>query len=158
MTYLTQLLFGLSGRISRKSWWLGFVIVLPFEVAEVVVSAPQEFGFDVQPFTVPVWIDVPAQLITVYCNTALTVKRFNDRDWPYWLGFIFLVLGAIQISAEQLGYFSENSENMGTAELAFGIVCLLYFLFAFVDNAFVRGTSGPNRYGPDPLKVKEPSP
>ena len=26
-----------------------------------------------------------------------------------------------------------------------------YFVFAFIDNGFVRGTDGPNRYGPDPL-------
>ena len=32
-------------------------------------------------------------------------------------------------------------------------VCAAYLIFAFVDNGFIRGTDGPNRYGPDPLAV-----
>jgi uncharacterized membrane protein YhaH (DUF805 family) len=34
-------------------------------------------------------------------------------------------------------------------------ICAAYLLFAFVDNGFVRGTDGPNRYGADPLALKE---
>ena len=29
-----------------------------------------------------------------------------------------------------------------------------YLVFAFIDNGFIRGTDGPNRYGADPLAVR----
>jgi uncharacterized membrane protein YhaH (DUF805 family) len=31
------------------------------------------------------------------------------------------------------------------------LALFVYFVFALIDNGFVRGTDGPNRYGPDPL-------
>ena len=35
--------------------------------------------------------------------------------------------------------------------MAFWVSLAAILLFAFVDNGFIRGTRGPNRYGPDPL-------
>ena len=38
----------------------------------------------------------------------------------------------------------------GVGAVAFWLSAAV-LLFAFVDNGFIRGTAGPNRYGPDPL-------
>ena len=43
-----------------------------------------------------------------------------------------------------------DPEAGGVGAVAFW-VSLAAIVAAFVDNGFMRGTRGPNRYGPDPL-------
>ena len=41
----------------------------------------------------PSWPDTLWQLAWLVPGTAITVKRFNDRDWPWWLGYAFGAVG-----------------------------------------------------------------
>jgi uncharacterized membrane protein YhaH (DUF805 family) len=87
--------------------------------------------------------------------TAITVKRFNDTDRPAWLGFLFLPLGVSLYLGPHLKEWAGPLEPATLLPLL--LLLLAYFLFAFIDNGFVRGTEGPNRYGPDPL-ARSPQP
>jgi len=155
MPNLTFLFFGFNGRISRKSGWLGFIIVGVASAVGTLLIDPSVFDLDRAPPRTPNRPDTIWQLALVIPAMALMVKRFNDRDWPYWLGFVFGALGAML----RLGHhfdlflpgFSSRPENVVLA------IVSLAFLFAFVDNGFLPGTKGPNRYGPDPLEGSEPA-
>ena len=44
---------------------------------------------------------------------------------------------------------------MDRASTALFMVCSCFaYMFALIDNGFLRGSAGPNRYGPDPLAAR----
>ena len=83
--------------------------------------------------------------------TAITVKRFNDRDWPNWFGYGVGLLGLALILAEQDGFLVDPDAATAGDWVIFWVAVVI-LLSAFIDNGFMRGTPGPNRYGPDPLE------
>lgn len=142
-----DLLFSFSGRIGRKSWWTGLGIGLLAAFAGSVAIDPGVWTAD------PPRAPSPAlalwDLAWVIPMTAITVKRFNDRDRPNWLGYATGMLGIWLILAEQHGFMVEP-ELAGWLETSVFAVIVTLMLLAFIDNAFIKGTPGPNRYGPEP--------
>ena len=148
-TYLLNLFFGFSGRIGRKRWWLGTLAIAIGSIAGTLLIDPGVLDFQRPDPRIPNWSDTIWQLALVIPATALMVKRFNDRNRPHWLGYAFGIFGALLTAGPHFGLF--DPERPGTIETAVTIIFALAFLFAFIDNGFLRGSSGPNRYGPDPL-------
>jgi uncharacterized membrane protein YhaH (DUF805 family) len=137
------------GRISRKQWWIGFLIIL-------LVSFPIEFYLDPtlfsdtpSPLTTPTWLETLWSAVSLIPATAITVKRFNDRDWPWWAGYAVSAAWLVTFISPYFGVFIDPDAGTANA-VAFWIVIAMGFV-AMVDNAFLRGTHGPNRYGDDPL-------
>ena len=133
------LLTSFRGRISRKSWWIGTVFLINLSVVGVIFWSRG-----------PIWVHTIWQLLLVFPTTAITVKRFNDRDWPNWLGYGVGLTAALLTIGQHFGFFTFGPD-MSTTEGIVGLVLYLPLLFALIDNGFLRGTKGPNRYGPDPL-------
>ncbi len=149
MPNLMHLFFDYDGRISRKSWWIGSIILGLASVVGTRLIDPTVFDLARPPPRTPNWPDTLWQLAIVIPGTALMVKRFNDRGWHYWLGFVFGALGAMLTLGRHFDLFVPGFSS--APENAVMVVVCLAFLFAFIDNGFLRGTRGPNRYGPDPL-------
>ena len=147
MTSIVQLLTTFTGRIDRKQWWIGFVIVVLASLGGTVLLNPESLTAEGVP---PVnWVDTIWQLALLVPGTAITVKRFNDRDWPWWLGYALAAYSALIYLLPHAGFaIDPNADWTGT---------ILFWIFfaaliaAFIDNGFLRGTRGPNRYGPDPI-------
>jgi uncharacterized membrane protein YhaH (DUF805 family) len=100
----------------------------------------------------PSWPDTLWQIALLWPMTAMTVKRFNDTDRPWWIGFLFAPLG---VALYLWPHLREMAGGMDPTALLTIILPLgAYFLFALIDNGFNRGTAGPNRFGPDPLAGK----
>ena len=83
MNAIIQLLTTFTGRISRREWWIGFVIVLIGSIAGTLLFNPEMLTSEV--VVPPQWPDTIWQLAWLVPATAITVKRFNDRNWPWWL-------------------------------------------------------------------------
>jgi uncharacterized membrane protein YhaH (DUF805 family) len=150
MTPLT-LFTSFQGRIGRAQFWLGVVMLLFVTVGGVLTLAPEVLETPVdQPMPAPGLAEILFNLIVVLAGTALSVKRFNDRDRPYWWGFALGALGAAFTVAPLFGWFVDPA-FFTTAETALFGLFIAISLFALVDNGFLKGTPGPNRYGPDPL-------
>jgi uncharacterized membrane protein YhaH (DUF805 family) len=149
MADLKELFFGFSGRISRKWWWLGTLTIAMGSIAGTLLIDPGVLDFQRPGPRIPNWSDTIWQLALVIPGTALMVKRFNDRDRPYWLGYAFGIAGALLTAGPHFGFF--YTQRPSTVGAAITIVFALAFLFAFIDNGFLRGNKGPNRHGPDPL-------
>jgi uncharacterized membrane protein YhaH (DUF805 family) len=147
MANLIDLLTSFHSRISRKQWWIGFVIVFFGNLLGGLWLNPEFFTSEELP--PPSWPDTIWQLAWLVPATAITVKCFNDRDWPSWFGYVFAAIGVLFYLAPhfRLAIYS--------AAIAIRIIVVsisaAFLLFAFVDNGFIRGMAGPNRYGPDPL-------
>lgn len=110
---LTQLLFTFEGRIGRKAWWFGFVVLLAAGLAASLVDWAlfrSEDGL----------ASIVVGLASFLAGIALSVKRWHDRDksgWWYLILFVPVIGG----------------------------------IWMIVENGFLSGTAGPNRFGPDPL-------
>lgn len=146
-----KLLFSFEGRISRSRWWLGFVALMIVTVSVMLALNPGILTAPVdQPLPPPSLLELLFGMASVIPATALTVKRFNDRDHPNWWGYALGGLAAIFTAAPSFGYLHDPL-FYSKAEMAITAVFLLIALVVFIDNGFLKGTSGPNRYGPDPL-------
>jgi uncharacterized membrane protein YhaH (DUF805 family) len=147
MTGIVELLTTFHGRIGRRQWWIGFAITLAGSLFGTLLFNPELFTAS-EPLP-PRWPDTIWQLAWLVPGTAITVKRFNDRDWPWWLGYALAALGAFVYIAPHFGLLIDP-EAAAAGALVFWIF-LAAILAAFIDNGFLRGSQGPNRYGPDPL-------
>jgi uncharacterized membrane protein YhaH (DUF805 family) len=74
---------------------------------------------------------------------ALSTKRLHDLNWPVWLVAIPLLLGLF--APALLGFVSDLWSRLSFAG-SFTLVLLL-----ISPLSWLRGTEGPNRFGPDPL-------
>jgi uncharacterized membrane protein YhaH (DUF805 family) len=121
MNALVKLLTTFAGRIPRRQWWTGFIITVVGSIAGTLLFNPDMLVSDEA--VPPQWPDTLWQLACLVPATAITVKHFGLLIDP---------------------------EAGGVGAAAFWLL-LVVILAVTIDNGFLRGTRGPNRYGPDPL-------
>lgn len=133
--------FGFSGRANRAKFWLIPLVPLAAIVLLVMLSIP---GSD-SPFTGFGGLLLPVvMLIAMWVGIAVTVRRLHDRNKSgHWA---WLYLGAPAI-LNGLDAATGNPGNVTVVTLI-GFAITLWYL---VDCGFIKGTQGPNKYGPDPL-------
>src|SRR5262245_22217809 len=160
-----HLLFGFSGRINRGKYWLATVLwILIWIVALVVilVAALAILGVNVSKDSLPS-MDEPEKLVRIVLDYAVLfiiilafaivswistfaigVKRLHDRNKSGWWILLFYAVPAL------LGGGGNQAESTTAGIL--GLVSLVLALWGLVELGFLRGTAGPNRFGPDPLQ------
>ncbi len=130
------LLFGFSGRINRAKYWIAGVIYVVLVVVAAVVLT-MVLGFGKAFFAVAGII----YLVMAVSGVAVGIKRLHDRNKSGWWLLVFYLLPAV---LDGIGRTAKLSFVFSLAGAAIGI-------WALVELGFLRGTSGPNQYGPDPL-------
>jgi uncharacterized membrane protein YhaH (DUF805 family) len=108
---LVSLLTSFHGRISRKPWWIGILILFIVDLCATLLVFNPEFLTDAKR-PPPDWPETIWRLAWLIPLTAITVKRFNDRDWPFWLGYAVAALHTIDYVAPYFG-FPINPEAPG---------------------------------------------
>ncbi len=151
---LISLLTSFRGRISRKQWWIGFLIILLISLPGEYYLDPGQFNPEPGVLRMPVWPETLWSILWLIPSTAITVKRFNDRDWPWWLGYAIGAAWLVSFVGPYFGLYIDPDAGMPNA-IAFWLLLAVAFA-ATVDNGFLRGTPGPNRYGADPRGKDEP--
>jgi len=174
-------LFEFSGRINRAKMWLFLLVMIGWNALTFVVVAFgfdwteffASFRAQIHPggehldwsalawpslqsaqATLAVAILILMFFLACWANLAVTTKRLHDRDRSIWwlVPFIFLpwVLSWTQMLAGPLLGFTPN------VLMAAGFCGLLSFVldvWAFIELFCLRGTTGTNRFGPDPLSA-----
>lgn len=143
--------FSFSGRIGRKIWWISFVVVLTFQTAIGIVVDPDYYAFSSDNYGPPTIGGLLWSFAVAIPATAITVKRFNDRDWPFWVGYSFCGVMILVPVAEYIGVPVDPLSEYALSRIAFWSVLIL-MAWVLLENGFIRGTKGPNRYGPDPIE------
>jgi len=162
---LTNLLLSFKGRINRKPWWLatiaaGLATSIITAIIEIIARSSGQTAIDpvtnqVEPtgiFGVLVGI---VGLVNMWIAFALGAKRLHDRDrtgwWLIWQLLILvlavmLVVVAVTVPQEQRAVWYALAGAAGLAAFVISV-------WLFVQIGFLCGTSGPNRFGPDPLGI-----
>jgi uncharacterized membrane protein YhaH (DUF805 family) len=167
----------LDGRLGRARWWLGtFVIAIAyFAIGWVILrllKVPP--GYPLDPSVDPgeraryarlfVYAYAATMAIIAYPAVALMKKRLNDRDRPRWLLAVFWAPTIANIALNLFETGTQAGTEAADAPLDSPLSALLFVvegavglivIWAIVELGFLKGTPGPNRYGPDPLTANE---
>jgi len=162
-----HLFFGFSGRINRGKYWLTLVIWLLIWIVAIVAlllgglaifdrnlqdgSLPDPEDFDafwrmVRDYGVLSLIILVFLIVSWVSALAIGVKRLHDRDRSGWW-IVLLYFGPMVLQAAQ-----QSAESGTLASILLGIGAFAVSIWALVELGFLRGTSGPNRFGADPLQ------
>ena len=165
---LFYLLFGFSGRINRGKYWLAVVLWLVFWVIALPVCLLAGFAIlgtnlvDGQLPSGDDWLEKSIRMAVDYVVLfiifltlvivswisafAIGVKRLHDRNKNGWLIVLFYVVPSI------LAGIANTSEHAVASSLL-GLASFVISIWGLVELGFLRGTVGPNPYGPDPLQA-----
>ena len=161
-----HLFFGFSGRINRAKYWLTLVIwivIWIIAVPVIVVAALAVLGVNITDGSLPgpqdtdkfvkmivdyavLFVIVLAFVILGWVSAfAIGVKRLHDRDRSGWWIVLFYVVPGV------LGGAGKGTDG-DLAQGILGLATLVLSIWGLVELGFLRGTRGPNRFGPDPLQ------
>lgn len=137
-----ELLFSFRGRIGRKTFWIWNVIYY-VSILGFGVGISQLFPA-VSHLLLPIFL-----LVLLIPDLAMTTKRWHDRDKSiYWLALnIPLVFGRLTTPMT-----SPISQEPATPQLFIASISLICGVWILVECGFLKGTAGPNKYGPDPIE------
>ncbi|MGV8833556.1 MAG: DUF805 domain-containing protein [Devosia sp.] len=150
MDTLVPLFTTTEGRISRKTWWFGVAILI---VASIVLNIILGvLGVSAA------WGQLIAYVIMFVPNWSIGLKRRHDRDSDGRDFKIFLALSGLITLVQALGIGMTGADVGGTMmpmpslplSLMFFAVAI-YGIYIFIQLGLLRGTTGANAYGPDPL-------
>lgn len=136
-----ELLFSFRGRIGRKTFWI-WNIVYYVSILGFGVGINQLFPA-FSHLLLPIFL-----LVMLIPDLAITTKRWHDRDKSiYWLALnIPLVLGRLATPTT-----SPVSQEPATPQLFIASISLICGVWILVECGLLKGTKGPNKYGPDPV-------
>lgn len=146
-----HLFFSTKGRVTRQTWWIATLALAAVEIAVSYVIQPDywvlfdDINVDAN-MSMTLWT-----LAMVIPNYIVSMKRLHDIERSWWLAMSAAILAALGALADYLGYFGDAWFEILWPVLAVGLIFILYVIALC---GFVRGTVGPNPYGPDPLPTK----
>jgi uncharacterized membrane protein YhaH (DUF805 family) len=145
---MSQLLFSFSGRLNRKPYWLTtlclILVLLVLITVVFVVGGASILSGDLSGLGAMIIILVLLYIPLLWIGLALGAKRLHDRNKSGWWLLLFWFLPAILQGA------GEQIDGIGIVLTLAGLAISIWGL---VEIGFLRGTVGPNQYGPDPLEA-----
>jgi uncharacterized membrane protein YhaH (DUF805 family) len=153
----TYLFTSLQGRVSRAKWWVGEAVLFVVFSALALIGNQTPIGPAISAL---VWI------ILYLPAYSLAAKRFQDRDKPGEMALYGYVPSIIATGLLSFGPVESDprtlelpigdvdvSVNWNTNTL--GVICFLILTgvtaWFLIELGMLKGTPGPNRFGPDPL-------
>ena len=164
---LLHLLFGFGGRINRARFWLAVVLWIVFWAIAVpicVLAAFMILGLHLPDSSLPgdelvtryirmafdylfLLIIIIAFFIVSWISAfAVGIKRLHDRDKSGWWILLFYLAPSVLSGIA-------NTSEQPTAAVVLGLASFVISVWGLVELGFLRGTAGPNQYGPDPLQT-----
>ncbi|MDQ8727255.1 DUF805 domain-containing protein [Bradyrhizobium sp. LHD-71] len=139
-----SLLFRFDGRINRAKYWL--VVLITFITAIVAMTIAIILTGTLEGdtgFLAAVVVCLALMAFCIWIGVATAIKRLHDREKSGWWLLLFYLVPSV------LNGVSSVTDNPGGLLLA--AVGFAISLWGFVELGCLKGTTGPNAYGPDPL-------
>jgi uncharacterized membrane protein YhaH (DUF805 family) len=130
------------GRINRAKWWIGVIILM---VVNIVLSWVLLAALGAS----AAWALLILQLVLIYPSYAVSGKRFQDRGRPGTLGLIGPGLSFLYQLLITFGVL--NPLEPGGLYYLYLIVMFAVGIWYLVDLGILKGSTGTNEYGADPL-------
>jgi uncharacterized membrane protein YhaH (DUF805 family) len=150
----TTLLFSFRGRINRGKYWLALLIYLAVWTIFIAASLVWLGGVDLDNLLklagagLMIWfVGVILFVVVTLSSFAVGVKRLHDRNMSGWWILLFWFGPSV------LGGWQTANPNLG-GSFVLSLAAAAIAIWGFVVLACLRGTPGPNQYGPDPLQPK----
>ena len=145
MEDLFEFLFGASGRIGRAKYWRSVLIYIGGALMTAVIL------FTAAGIAAPLFVLMVVVVLIPWLlwGFSFTTKRLHDRDKSaWWLVMFYLVPGVLGQLANTawLGGAAGTVLHYSLALASFALT-----IWGFVEIGCLRGTAGPNTFGPDPL-------
>jgi uncharacterized membrane protein YhaH (DUF805 family) len=134
------LFFSFEGRIGRKTFWIGIAILIVAELTGYLVA--EVFQGD--------RLSAIVDLIFIYPEFAIAVKRAHDRDLPIWILIVFFA-GEALLDLLTVVELAGNNDQPSLLSLMIAVPFTVVLVALLIELGFRRGTIGPNQYGPDPI-------
>jgi uncharacterized membrane protein YhaH (DUF805 family) len=182
MNNFLQNYMSFDGRISRKTWWLAsialavVVVIIEFIIqailggttniaAAVTSSDPAAASAAIADgIKKAAWVGLIVTIVFGYPILALGIKRRHDRDNSgldvkiiYGVAVLVNLLQALGLGMSTMDV---NGVAIPTPSLPFTVISFLLGIagiYLLVVLGFLRGTTGANQYGPDPLLAASPA-
>ncbi|MGF1843545.1 DUF805 domain-containing protein [Vibrio clamense] len=141
---IKELLLSFQGRIGRKVFWIWNLI---YYAAIFGFAIGINILFPVYAYLLlPVFL-----LILMVPDLAITAKRWHDRDKSNrWL-FLNVPLIVGRLMTPMAGAASATA-TPSAPELMATLVAFVCGIWILVECGFMKGTTGDNQYGRDPLQ------
>jgi uncharacterized membrane protein YhaH (DUF805 family) len=165
-----QYLFGFNGRVNRAKWWLLILIQLGATIVYYIAalmlvgtsvlsvmgsgSAESSVAGAGGSAMLLILLSFAYAVFMFITWLAVTAKRLHDRDKSgIWI--LLFAVGPWVCYGISLAASADNSGGIGGV---FALAGLAITVWAFVELGCLRGTAGPNGYGPDPLALMQYTP
>jgi uncharacterized membrane protein YhaH (DUF805 family) len=157
---LGQILFSFRGRINRAKWWLSVLVTIIIYVLLWLLTLA------VTNETFVTIITLIVMIVVLWITLAAGATRLHDLNRTgAWLvlfvgGPILLGIGLVIYMVAVVGTAALSTGTIDPADvmrLGGGVIVFIVLYLALVVWALIwfgclRGTVGPNQYGPDPLE------
>ncbi len=150
----TTLLFSFNGRINRGKYWFALLLYMLAWFAFVALCFMWLGSFDADRLfrfaggAMLIWLVAIVLFIAgTWSGIAVGIKRLHDRDKSGWWLLLFWlgpsVLSSGNLSPNDIGDIGSNA--------ILGLAAFVLMVWGFIELGCLKGTAGPNSYGPDPL-------
>jgi uncharacterized membrane protein YhaH (DUF805 family) len=119
-----------------------------YSITLIVISASITVRGPAEAWWFPGIITLPLTVVFAWSYLAIAIKRLHDRNKSGWWVIPFVGLTALNAHFGNL---------LGDPPAFIDLVSGALFLWGLVEMSLVKGTSGPNRFGPDPLEPDDSS-
>jgi uncharacterized membrane protein YhaH (DUF805 family) len=133
--------FSFQGRLNRKPYWLMSLVLIGVAFAAFIVIAMLAALLKLA------WIlAAPLLIALVWGSMSIAARRLHDRNKSAW--WLLLYQGLPMVLSFLQGLMKLG--GAGPASLL-GAIGFCLSMWVLVDLGILRGTSGANRFGDDPL-------
>src|SRR5262245_28994941 len=146
-SFLTHL-FDPRGRTNRAKFWLATLLyLLMYAVAFALFYLLAQQGMNVQ----AIGIQAITLVVGTVSSILIGIRRLHDRDKSgHWLWLFILVPGILSGVGAAISMTNPQAQAI---DLLLEVASFAISIWALVELGFLRGTTGPNRFGPDPLQA-----
>lgn len=151
LTNIPRLFFSFRGRAGRAAFWLVSltwgVLGLAFDAIWSATGAAEvQVGRN---HFVDIAFALPMLAMLISC-VAIGIKRLHDRNKRAWWMLLFYLAPPLLQSIAPL------NELEAALMVSLMVLSGALSVWALIELGCLRGTRGPNRFGPDPLLAPAP--
>jgi uncharacterized membrane protein YhaH (DUF805 family) len=141
---MSELLFSFQGRLNRKPYWMTAIAITVLMLVLIGIAiaffGEHEIGAGIAVVVLIALLYIPL----IWVGLAVGAKRLHDRDKSAWWLLLFYAAPSL---------LSSVANHMESGGFLLHLAGFAITVWAFVELGCLRGTVGPNRYGPDPLPL-----